>query len=214
MLDTSPILDRSIYNYGVSTATRPDRRATSDERREQVLDAAVHEFAVHGLHAARTTAIAERAGISQPYLYALFTDKKSLFLACQDRVREQIRIAFREAGEHRSPAADDGVEGALAHLAASWRALLPNQDLMRCQLQGFAAAADPDIRDNVRQGVMDSIDTVVALTGASRDRVATFVARGLLLNIGATLELPAAYLPAATRQPTTRGAANDLEGGA
>ncbi len=178
-----------------------------------MLDAAIHEFAVYGYHAARTTAIAERVGVSQPYLYALFSDKKTLFLACQDQVRERIRAAFFEAARP-SPhdpsatraelATETDEERALCRLAARWRALLPDQDLMRCQLQGFAAAADPEIREKVRRGVMESIDTIVDLTGAGRDRVATFVARGVLLSIGSVLGLPPEYLPAT---PTYNGQA-------
>jgi hypothetical protein len=43
--------------------------------------------------------------------------------------------------------------------------------------------------------MMASFDAVVAMTGASREQVAAFVARGLLLNVGAMLGLPADYLP-------------------
>src|SRR5205809_4721020 len=72
-------------------------RLSADERREAVLDAAVHEFAQAGYHAASTTAIARRAGISQPYIYALFPNKKALFIACQERASQRIRDAFVQA---------------------------------------------------------------------------------------------------------------------
>ena len=72
-------------------------RPTSEERREQVIDAAVKEFAAHGYHATSTTAIAERAGISQPYIYALFPNKHELFLAAHPWVVDRIRAAFAEA---------------------------------------------------------------------------------------------------------------------
>src|SRR5919107_2515767 len=72
-------------------------RLSAEQRREAVLDAAVHEFAQAGYHAASTTSIARRAGISQPYIYALFPNKKALFIACQERASERIRSAFQEA---------------------------------------------------------------------------------------------------------------------
>src|ERR1700730_8795899 len=72
-------------------------RQSSEDRREQVLEAAVREFAELGYQAASTAAIARRAGISQPYIYALFPNKKELFLAVHDRVAGRIRSAFREA---------------------------------------------------------------------------------------------------------------------
>src|SRR3954452_24012405 len=72
-------------------------RNRSDERRQQVVEAAVKEFAANGFHATSTTAIAKRAGISQPYIYALFPSKRDLFLAANAEVKERIRGAFAEA---------------------------------------------------------------------------------------------------------------------
>ena len=72
-------------------------RQTSEERREQVVEAAIREFAERGYEAASTAAIAERAGISQPYIYALFPSKRDLFMAAYDRVEGRIRATFREA---------------------------------------------------------------------------------------------------------------------
>src|SRR5882672_6563636 len=79
------------------SAVRPVNRLSADERREAVLDSAVHGFALAGYHAASTTTIAKRAGISQPYIYALFPNKKALFIACQQRASQRIRDAFEEA---------------------------------------------------------------------------------------------------------------------
>ncbi|MGH3145143.1 MAG: TetR/AcrR family transcriptional regulator, partial [Rubrobacter sp.] len=62
-------------------STSPVYRKSSLERRETVLDAAVVEFAEKGLHGASTEGIAERAGISQPYVFKLFGTKKGLFLS-------------------------------------------------------------------------------------------------------------------------------------
>src|SRR4051812_47518123 len=73
------------------------RRRSSDERREHVIAAAVAEFARHGYHGASTGAIAKRAGISQPYIYALFPSKQDLFLATNQHVTERIRRRFTEA---------------------------------------------------------------------------------------------------------------------
>ncbi len=40
------------------------------------------EFGLHGYAGAQTSAIAERAGVSQPNVYANFRSKRELFLAC------------------------------------------------------------------------------------------------------------------------------------
>ena len=56
----------------MSTATRrrpaTGTRFSAEERREQVVAAAITEFAEQGYQAASTSAIARRAGISQPYI--------------------------------------------------------------------------------------------------------------------------------------------------
>ena len=48
---------------------------SAEERREIVLEAAVGEFARHGLAGTSTEDVARRAGISQPYLFRLFPTK-------------------------------------------------------------------------------------------------------------------------------------------
>ena len=62
------------------TAVRTTRN-TAEERRKDVLDAALEVFAEHGLSGSSTDEIARRAGISQPYLFRLFRTKKELFIA-------------------------------------------------------------------------------------------------------------------------------------
>ena len=61
------------------------------ERREMVLEAAVAEFAAHGLAGTSTEDVARRAGISQPYLFRLFPTKKALFLALVERCFRRVR---------------------------------------------------------------------------------------------------------------------------
>ena len=64
------------------------------ERREMVLEAAVADFAVHGLAGTSTENVARRAGISQPYLFRLFPTKKTLFLALIDRCFSRVQETF------------------------------------------------------------------------------------------------------------------------
>src|ERR671935_49342 len=80
------------------------QRLSASQRREQILAAAFAEFAAHGYHAAATADIARRAGISQPYIYALFPDKKALFLACHERAMQRLRnLLVEAAGSRVSP---------------------------------------------------------------------------------------------------------------
>src|SRR5271163_2920364 len=76
---------------------RPARRLSAQQRRAELLEAAVIEFAENGYHAARTADIAARAGVSQPYVYALFPDKRALFLACHDSTIDRIKESIEKA---------------------------------------------------------------------------------------------------------------------
>jgi len=72
-------------------------RMTASQRRETVLQAALVEFAARGADGASTKDIAQRAGISQPYLFRLFPTKKALFL-----LLEQIRYEGQSASRNDS----------------------------------------------------------------------------------------------------------------
>jgi AcrR family transcriptional regulator len=142
-------------------------RSSSDERREQVIEAAVKEFAAHGFHAASTSAIAKRAGISQPYIYALFPNKRELFLAVDRHVVDRIRRAFLEAVRGRTTPEDR-----LEAMAFAYIDLLEDRDEIRFQME--------DVR---------------RMSGASDEAVTEFMAKGMLLNVAASLELPDEFLP-------------------
>ncbi len=74
-------------------ASGASHRMSAEDRREQVLKAAMAEFAIHGLDGTSTEAIAERAGISQPYIFRLWPNKKDLFLATVDACFESVEPA-------------------------------------------------------------------------------------------------------------------------
>src|ERR1700739_4239354 len=85
---------------GRVTKRKTPRRLSARERRADLLEAAVIEFAESGYHGTRTADIAARAGVSQPYVYALFPDKRTLFLACHDWTTERIKEALEKASAH------------------------------------------------------------------------------------------------------------------
>ena len=188
----SPLtIDRSINNVlVVSAQAAPSRepRASSDERREQVIDAAVKEFAAQGFHATSTGAIAKRAGISQPYIYALFPNKHELFLAAHRRVVARIRDAFAEAARGA-----ENPDERLALMGEAYMRLLEDRDEILAQMQAHAAAGDPELREPIRRDFMGLMDDVERISGAPRDQVVEFFAMGMLLNVAAALDLPLSY---------------------
>jgi len=74
-------------------------RKTADERREEILAAALEEFGEHGLDGTSTDTIARKAGISQPYLFRLFGTKKELYLETVRRCLSQTLELFEQAAD-------------------------------------------------------------------------------------------------------------------
>jgi AcrR family transcriptional regulator len=73
-----------------ATATEA-RPRDADRSQKDILDAALAEFAEHGLGGARMDRIAERAGVNKRLIYYYFESKESLFLAVLERAYEGIR---------------------------------------------------------------------------------------------------------------------------
>ena len=158
-------------------------RQTAEERREEVLAAAVDEFARAGFHGASTDAIARRAGISQPYLFRLFGSKKDLYLAA-------VRRCFRRTLEAMQGAAE-GLRGeeALEAMGHAYGLLLSTDPTMlQAQLQTYAAALDDaDVRQAVREGYGDLYTYAERVSGVSQRRLARFFANGMLWNVIAAM---------------------------
>ena len=56
-------------------------RMSGEERRVQILEAALDEFAEHGFNGARTKDMAQRAGISETLIFRHFKNKQELYQA-------------------------------------------------------------------------------------------------------------------------------------
>ncbi len=159
-------------------------RKTADERRAEIAEAAAIEFARRGLEGATTDRIAERAGVSQPYVVRLFGTKKELFLAVANRAHERIADAFRRAAIGDDPAQR------LEHMGAAYVALLADRDELALQLQLYAAAHDPEIRACVATRFAQLHELCAELSGASPEQLRAFMAQGMLCNVAAALDLP------------------------
>src|ERR687883_368390 len=135
-------------------------RKTKEERREAVLDAALHVFAEAGYAGASTEEIAEKAGISQPYVFRLFGTKKELFKAVIARCFRQTLEAFQRAAE--------GKRG---------------EEALRAMGTAYAACSDPEICEVVRAGFGDLHAYVERVSGLGDQEVSSFFAKGMLLNV-------------------------------
>lgn len=78
------------------TEKRPARKNNPEKTRQDILEAAIAEFAEHGLSGARVDAIAERTNVSKRMIYYYFTSKELLYLAVLEKLYGDIRTT--EAG--------------------------------------------------------------------------------------------------------------------
>ena len=178
------------------------------DRRAQVLEIAAREFAQHGLHGASTEAIAREAGITQAYVFRMFGTKKALFLelvaAAFDRVNEGMLAAgagpsgaststspTSTSTSARNGARPDRPTGldALSRMGARYYDQLENRTSLLLQLQGFAACGDAEVQEAVRARVGHMWQVVADTTGLGVVTVKSFLAFGMLLNVGAAIDV-------------------------
>ena len=158
-------------------------RKTAEARREEILDAAMEEFALRGLEGGSTEAIARLAGISQPYVFRLFGTKKELFKASVARcLRETLEIFQRAAEGKRG-------EEALQAIGDAYIELLSDRIRLQAQLQAYAACSDPEVCEVVRAGYGDLVTYVERVSGVGPEEISRFFAAGMLLNVVAALDL-------------------------
>ena len=159
-------------------------RLTAEERRTAILEIAREEFARSGYRGTSTERIAARAGVSQPYLFRLFGTKKHLFLACVEAGFRLTLERFRHAAEDRRG------RDALRAMGDAYMELLQDRTLLQAQLQAYAAAVDDaEVREAVRRGFGELVSFVEQASGADAASLTRFTAKGMLLNVIASMDL-------------------------
>jgi AcrR family transcriptional regulator len=159
-------------------------RLSAAERKDDVLDAAMIEFAEGGLEGTSTEDIARRAGISQPYLFRLFGTKKELFIATVGRCFRETLELFQRAAEGKR-----GQEALDAIGAAYMAQLETDRTWLRAQMQAYVASDDPEIRAVVRNGYGDLVAYVRRVSDADWPTVWHFFAEGMMLNVLASMQI-------------------------
>src|SRR5947209_17368821 len=160
-------------------------RKTAEERREEILDAAMIEFAERGIHGTSTDEIAQRAGVSQPYLFRLFGTKKELFKASVARcLRETLEMFQRAAEGKRGEAALQAIGQAYMD-----EMLTGDRVRLRAQMQAYVACDDPEICQVVRDGFGDLVAYAQRVSGLPPQEISRFFATGMLLNVLASMQV-------------------------
>ncbi|KHL96533.1 transcriptional regulator [Paenibacillus sp. IHB B 3415] len=156
-------------------------------RREQILESAVVVFAEHGYYRATTAQVAEKVGISQPYIFKLFKNKEELFIAALERAFERILRTFSGL---QAPA-----DQLLAEAIQVYEQLMkthPDEIILQVQAIGIR---DEAIRQSMQAGILEVtrlMESKFSAAGFAHPEVevSTFMANGMLCNIALTLGMP------------------------
>src|SRR5262245_36807480 len=129
------------------TSTMPAKqRLSSEERRAQILTAALAVFGAKGYHGTTTDDVARAASVSQPYVVRLFGTKEALFLAALDEALQRLLGAFDDAVAAET---DEPIEKRLGH---AYIELLQVRGLHQTLSHAFLLGAHPVIGPRARDG--------------------------------------------------------------
>jgi TetR/AcrR family transcriptional regulator, fatty acid metabolism regulator protein len=119
------------------------RAGGSEEKRRQILDAAVRVFARRGFHTSRVGDIAEEAGVAHGLLYHYFSSKDDV-LETVFRENWAVLLERIEAVEESGEPASDQLRHVAAILLRSW---LHEPDVVRVLVREIARS--PEVQDRI-----------------------------------------------------------------
>jgi AcrR family transcriptional regulator len=166
----------------------PRHRVPAAERRDALIEAAVHEFAHGGFHGTPVDKIARRVGVAQPYVFSLFASKRELFLAAVERGFEVVGRRMAEAAAEFDPAIALPDADVLKAMGDGYMKLLESdRDYLMLQLHSYAACDDEVIREQVRNQYARLVARVQEISGADQERIDDFFRYGMWLNVAAAM---------------------------
>jgi len=157
-------------------------RMTAAARRIGVVRAAVAAFAHNGYEATPVSAIAQLAGVSQPYLFRLFGTKQDLFMVAADSCFAQLRVLLAKAA--------DGLAGqaAVDAMSRACLALDAGDELLSFPMMFYAATHDPAIAKRARALLTELYDEIVNQAGVDDERTGLLFATLLLAQTTSVME--------------------------
>ncbi len=168
----------------------PRQRVPASERRDSLVEAAVHEFARGGFHGTPVDHIARKVGVAQPYVFSLFGSKRELFMAAVQRGFERIAERFEAVAAEFDPATALPDTDVLGAMGDAYKELLESdRDYLMLQLQSYAACDDEVIRERVRAQYAWLMGRVRELSGAEEERINDFFRSGMWLNVAAAMRV-------------------------
>ncbi|MEK4734704.1 TetR/AcrR family transcriptional regulator [Paenibacillus sp. FSL L8-0641] len=163
--------------------------STSINRQKEIISAAIEVFAEMGYYRATTAKVAERANISQPYVFRFFATKEALLV-------EALKVSFtRIIDSFHSVIHSASSEQLEQELIAAYSQIMTeyrNETLLQMQAQTIR---EDEVVSVMQQGLREIHTTVYdafrrAGIEQAMERTMLFLARGMLCNISMSLDLP------------------------
>ncbi|MBB3114031.1 AcrR family transcriptional regulator [Paenibacillus phyllosphaerae] len=159
-------------------------------RKAEIISAAIEVFAEMGYYRATTAQVAERAKISQPYVFRFFATKEALLLGALEISWVRIQQSFRQVVE--SAGAPEELERDLIEAYKEILASHMNETNLQMQAQTMREESIREVMRGGFRGVHRIVLTAFRQKGLqnSEDRTVMFLARGMLCNISWALDIP------------------------
>lgn len=161
---------------------------SSEERREQIVAAALAVFGARGYEGTTTDDVARTAGVSQPYVVRLFGTKESLFLAAMTEAHGALLEAFREALR------DDSSDLPLPkRIGDAYVNLVNVRGLHQTLSHAWLLGSHPVIGPAARKGFAEVWQFFRDEAGFTADEASEFLAQGMLINVMIGMRLVDGY---------------------
>lgn len=167
----------------------PRNSAASANRRIDIISAAIEVFAEVGYYRATTAQVAQRAEISQPYVFRFFATKEALLVEALEVSWSRILHAFHDViGKSKGDDLEQQLIEAYAQVMESNR----NEILLQMQAQTIREEVIIQVMQKgfmeVREVVLHAFEQAGLMN--PQESTLLFLARGMLCNISMSLSLP------------------------
>src|SRR6478735_6622160 len=163
-----------------TTASAPEtgRRMSSEERREQIITAAIAVFGARGYEGTTTDDVARTAGVSQPYVVRLFRSKENLFLEAMQFSFDELMSVFRET------LADQTDDRPISkRIGEAYVDLLNTRGLHQTLSHAWLLGGHPVIGPAARRCFAQVWQFFRDEAGFDADQARMFLAEGMLINV-------------------------------
>lgn len=177
---TSLSADRAVL-----APDEPGKRLSSDERRRQILVAALAVFGTRGYEGATTDEVARAAGVSQPYVVRLFGSKENLFLVTIEEALARLLASFRAALAEPGGELEPGIteeKAAAKRIGQAYVDLLAVRGLHQTLAHAYLLGSHPAIGAAARKGFATVWRFFRDEMGLDADDARAFMAEGMLIS--------------------------------